>query len=403
MLGRVTIPLAAANFMNQAGRTVMAIVGPALAIELGLSASELGMLAAFLFAAYALTQLPLGVALDAYGPRRVQAALMSLAALGFATFALSSGFVGLAVGRIMIGIGISAGLMAVIKAHVDWFDHGRRAQLTGIAMAIGATGSVVATTPVQALLPAIGWRGIFGLLGLFTLSVAVWIFLAVPDKPRATGPARTLLGDIAVSGQILTSRTFWRYGPAMGTLSMFNFVYLGLWAGPWLRDVAGMDGTARAGVLFVYTLSMVLGSVITGHLSSRASVRGLPPFIVPVVCLAAMVLLQIGMMFQPSHVVAVIAFWAAAAVFGSAGPVAYVALGPLFPPEQTGRVSTAVNMLSLGAAFLVQAVVGWILDLWPRTAAGGWDPAGYSWALGLTAALQALSAVVLATAPRRGD
>jgi len=82
MLARVTIPLAAANFMNQAARTVMAIVGPVLAIELALSASELGMLAAFLFAAYAAAQLPLGVALDAFGPRRVQAALMTLAALG---------------------------------------------------------------------------------------------------------------------------------------------------------------------------------------------------------------------------------------------------------------------------------------------------------------------------------
>jgi hypothetical protein len=93
--------------------------------------------------------------------------------------------------------------------------------------------------------------------------------------------------------------------------------------------------------------------------------------------------------------------WAAAAVFGSAGPVAYVAMGQLFPPEQTGRVSTAVNMLSLGGAFLVQAAIGWILDLWPRTPAGGWDPDGYSWALGLTTGLQAVAAVVLATAPNQ--
>jgi sugar phosphate permease len=209
------------------------------------------------------------------------------------------------------------------------------------------------------------------------------------------------MGDIAVSGRILASRNFWRYGPAMGTLSMFNFAYLGLWAGPWLRDVAGMDGPARAGVLFLYTLAMVAGSMITGSASSRASIAGLPPFIVPVVCLGAMVVLQIGMMFQPSHVAVVILLWGAAAVFGAAGPVAYVAMGQLFPPEQTGRVSTAVNMLSLGGAFLVQAAIGWILDLWPRTADGGWDPAGYSWALGLTAAMQAVAAVVLATAPKQ--
>ena len=74
----------------------------------------------------------------------------------------------------------------------------------------------------------------------------------------------------------------------------------------------------------------------------------------------------------------------------------------MFPPEQTGRVSTAVNTLTLGFAFLVQAAIGWILDLWPRTASDGWDPDGYSWALALTMALQALAALVMATAQRRG-
>jgi MFS family permease len=106
MLARVTLPLAAANFLNQAARTVMAIVGPVLAVELGLSAIELGVLAACLFAAYAAVQLPLGVALDAFGPRRVQTVLMVLAAIGFATFALSPGFAGLAVARIVLGVGV---------------------------------------------------------------------------------------------------------------------------------------------------------------------------------------------------------------------------------------------------------------------------------------------------------
>src|SRR6478736_1185165 len=278
MLVRVTLPLAAANFLNQSARTVMAIVGPVLAVELGLSAIELGVLAASLFAAYAVVQLPLGVALDAFGPRRVQAVLMSLAAIGFAIFALSPGFAGLVLARIVVGVGVSAGLMAVIKAHADWFERHRVAHVTGIATAIGALGSALTTSPVQAMLPVLGWRGIFWGLGLLALAVAIWIFLSVPDKPRAPGPARTLRGDIALSGRILVSPTFWRVGPAVATLSMFNFAYLGLWAGPWLRDVAGMDGPARAGVLFLYTFAMVAGSMLTGSAASRASAAGLQPW-----------------------------------------------------------------------------------------------------------------------------
>lgn len=401
MLARVTLPLAAANFLNQAARTVMAIVGPVLAVELGLSAIELGVLAACLFAAYAAAQLPLGVALDAFGPRRVQTVLMVLAAIGFATFALSPGFAGLVVARIVLGIGVSAGLMAVIKAHADWFERSRVAYVTGIATAIGALGSALTTSPVQAMLPAVGWRGVFWVLCLLALGVAAWIFLSVPDKPRLPGPARTLRGDIALSGRILASRTFWRFGPAVATLSMFNFAYLGLWAGPWLRDVAGMDGPARAGVLLLYTVAMVAGSVLAGGAASRANAAGLPSFLVPIVCLVGMVLLQAGLMLQPSQPSVVFVLWPAIAVLGTAGPVGYIAMCQMFPPEQTGRVSTAVNTLTLGGAFLVQAAIGWILDLWPRTASDGWDPDGYSWALALTAAFQAIAALVMATAHRR--
>lgn len=401
MLVRVTLPLAAANFLNQSARTVMAIVGPVLAVELGLSAVELGVLAACLFAAYAAVQLPLGVALDAFGPRRVQTVLMVMAALGFAIFAAAPGFAGMAAARIVLGVGISAGLMAVIKAHADWFERGRVAYMTGIATAIGALGSALTTSPVQALLPALGWRGIFWVLCLLALGVAVWIFLSVPDKPRAPGAARTLRGDIALSGRIIASRTFWRVGPAVATLSMFNFVYLGLWAGPWLRDVAGMDGQARAGVLFLFTFAMVAGSMLTGSAASRATAAGLPSCLVPIACLAGMVLLQAGLMLQPRQPSVVLLLWLAIAVFGTAGPVGYIAMCQMFPPEQTGRVSTAVNTLTLGGAFLVQAAIGWILDLWPRTASDGWDPDGYSWALALTAAFQALAALVLATARRR--
>src|SRR5262249_14515565 len=163
--------------------------------------------------------------------------------------------------------------------------------------------------------------------------------------------------------------------------SMFNFAYLGLWAGPWLRDVAGMDGPARAGVLFLYTFAMVAGSVLTGSAASRANTAGMPPFLVPIVSLAGMVVLQVCLMLQPRQPLVVLVLWLAIAVSSASGPPGYIALCQMFPPEQTGRVSTAVNTLTLGFAFLVQAVIGWILDLWPRTASDGWDPDGYSWAL----------------------
>jgi predicted MFS family arabinose efflux permease len=387
MFLRVTLPLSGANFLNQAARTVMAIVGPVLAVEFGLSASELGLLAACMFATYALAQLPLGVALDTIGPRRMQTGLMLVSAAGFALFALSSGMTGFMAARVILGVGISAGLMAIIKGNSQWFDPARVAAMTGFAMAISSLGSVLATSPVEWALPLVGWRGIFWLLCGVSLAVAAWIFLSVADKP-APAARRSLKEELAVMGSILGSGAFWRHGPFPAMLSVVNFAYMGLWAGPWLRDVAGFDGAARAQTLLGYTLAALVGSALIGQATSRAVAAGRTGFFVPLVCMGFVIAGQVGLALQPASGVAVLALWLVIAFFGAAGTAGYIAVGQLFPREQMGRVSTACNTLTLGGAFFLQSAIGWILDLWPRTAAGGWDPAGYSWALGLSIFLQ---------------
>ena len=314
----------------------MAIVGPVLAVELGLSAIELGVLAACLFAAYAAAQLLLGVALDAPGPRRVQAVLMVLAAIGFAMFALSPGFAGLVAARIVLGIAISAGLMALIKAHADWFERGRVAYVTSIATAIGRLGSALTTSPVQAMLPAVGWRGVFWVL-------CCWRLAWRPDLPVGAGqaartcPARTLGATLPLSG-----RTSPR-GPSGGsvrrvaTFRCSTLAYLGLWAGPWLRDVAGMDGPARAGVLFLYTFAMVAGSMLARAPPAGGTRPACRPFSFRSCALSGMVLLQASLMLQPSQPSVVLVLWLAIAVFGAAGPVGYVGDVPgMFRPSRPG-------------------------------------------------------------------
>lgn len=399
---KVTLPLAALNFLNQASRTVMAVIGPVLAVEFALSASELGLLAACMFAAYGAAQLPVGVALDMLGTRRIQSALSLVTAAGFALFALSDGLAGFSVARVILGVGISAGLMAILKANTQWFAPAQVAGMTGLAMAVATLGSVLTTAPVEAALPSLGWRGVFWLLAGASVAVAIWIFASVRDKP---GPAahRALKDELAVMRQILGSRLFWRYGPAAAMLSILNFAYLGLWAGPWLRDVAGYDGPARAQTLLFYTLAMTAGTLLSGQASSRVQARGRSALLVPAICFGGLLAAQIGLMLQPSGAAAVTALWVLFAFSGAAGPSGYVAVGQMFPPEQMGRVSSAINTLTLGGAFLLQAAIGWILDLWPRAAAGGWDPRGYSAALLLSVAVQLVIAVRLAgwTAPWR--
>ena len=393
LFAKVTLPLSALNLINQASRTVMAVIGPALALEFSLSAGELGLLAACMFAAYAVAQLPEGLALDRIGPRRLQAALSLVTAAGFAMFALSDGFLGFAIARIVLGIGISAGLMAVIKANADWFVAASVARISAIATAIGALGSMLSTVPAQAALPAMGWRGVMWLLCAASFAVALWIFFAVPEKrePSARPPLRA---ELKVILSICTSRTFWRYAPAVAMLSALNFAYLGLWAGPWLRDVAGHDGPIRAAILLLYTFGQLAGVLVTGVLTSRAQARGHPAKRILLACSAGLLAAQIALALGPSGA-AVPVLWMLFAFCTAGATPGYVVVGQMFPREQMGRVTTAANALTLALAFVLQAVIGAVLDLWPRTPSGGWDPHGYSAALVFSVAVQALIAARL--------
>ncbi len=404
---RVTLPLSAMGFLNQAGRIVVAMIGPALALEFGLSASGLGALAAAFFAAYALAQLPVGVAMDLHGARRVQMVLGLVAAAGFAMCALAQDAAMLATGRLVSGIGIAGALIGVMKANVQWYPPHRLAAVTGAAVFIGGAGGLAFTVPVQAALPLVGWRGVFAALAVLSVLVAAWIALSVPHgrtgaavPGRAAPPRRRLSAEIGEFGRIFAHPEFLRFMPAVAITSGLVFTYQGLWAGPWLRDVGGLSDAARAGVLLAYALGMMTGQLLSGQAASALQARGADPMLVPFAGMAGVAVLQAVLIAGPRDPLAMHALWFAFACLGSSGPVAYATLAQRFPPELTGRVATAMNFSMLTLVFLLQWGIGAVLDLWPRTAAGGWDPAGYAWAMGLTLTLQSMTVLWLLAAPR---
>lgn len=400
--GRITLPLAAINFLNQGNRALVATIGPLLAIEFGLSASELGLLAACFFAAYAAAQLPIGVALDLYGPRRVQSILALVAAAGFAISALASDVLMLAFGRAIAGVGVAAGLMAMLKANTQWYPKHRVAAVTGAGLFFAGLGGVAATLPVQWVLPFLGWRGIFLVLAVLGVAVSAWIHLAVPDAPPgAVRPQRrSLLREIGEFGHIFRDRDFLRFLPAVMMLSALNFTFQGLWAGPWLRDVGGMADEARALALMIYAAGLVTGSLVTGQAASAVQARGFSPMFVPYLGIAGVLAAQAVLVLVPLGFWGIAVVWFLFAFSGSVGVAGYAAMGQRFPPELQGRVATAINFAMLVLVFMLQTGIGAILDLWPRTADGGWDPAGYAVALSLTFLLQAGAALWIVVAPR---
>src|SRR3954469_11263389 len=157
----VFCPFAVGYFFSFFFRNVNAVISKDLAREFALAPSDLGFLTATYLLAFAAFQLPLGVLLDRYGPRRVVATLLCVAAAGALTFALARDFGMLSIGRALIGLGVSGCLMGAIKAFTLWFPLSRLATLNGLYLAAGGIGAISATAPAEAVLGLYGWRALF--------------------------------------------------------------------------------------------------------------------------------------------------------------------------------------------------------------------------------------------------
>jgi MFS family permease len=398
---RVTMPLAGVNFLNQASRALIATIGPILALEFSLSATELGLLAGTFFASYCAAQLPAGLAMDLYGVRRVQIALALVAAIGFAICALSAGVLSLAIGRLVTGLGISVGMIAMLTAHGQWVPRSKVPAITGAGIFLASFGGLLATLPAQLIIPTIGWRGVFWLMAVVAafVSAAIWYFVPEPArKPRRVMSVRQELGEYR---RIFTHIAFLRFAPALIILSGLNFAYGGLWAGPWLRDVGGFSDEPRAVLLLVYMSGMMVGSFCSGQVATFLNHRGYDQMSAAWIAMAGLFFCQIALLFYDfAYPGWVGLLWFSFAFFSAAGPTGYSAIAGRFPAELAGRVGTALNGSMLAFVFVLQNAIGWILDLWPRAANGGWSPAGYFWAMVVTLVLQALATIWMVS-PRR--
>ena len=189
LVATVLLPFAAGYYLSYVFRTINALISGPLATEFGLSAADLGLLTAVLFLTFGAVQLPLGAWLDRFGPRRVQAVLLSIAAIGATIFACAPNLLWLILGRALIGLGVAGALMGGLKAIVLWWPAERIALANGWLITLGALGAVTATAPAEMLIASIGWRGLFLLLAALAAIAAVLILRFVPERP-ARGPRR---------------------------------------------------------------------------------------------------------------------------------------------------------------------------------------------------------------------
>lgn len=387
---RLFLPFAAGYFLSYVFRTVNAVAAPDLVADTGLSANALGLLTSTYMAAFAVLQLPLGLLLDRFGPRRVEAALLLLSALGSLIFALADGLVGLSFGRALIGAGVSGCMMAAFKAFAMWFPPQRLPVVNACLMVFGALGAISATVPVEWFLGLLDWRALFVGLAGFTLVVAASVHGFVPDHDAPPGHL-TLRAQIGGLGEVFRDRLFQGLAP-LAALSMGgSLAIIGLWLGPWLRDVAALERGAVAGHLMLVTTAMGVGFLAMGVLTDRLTRVGLRAMTVAGVGMAGFVAVIVVLAAGGAGNALRWPLLAALGFLATAGSVSYSMLSQHFPRDYAGRANTALNVLVFASAFAVQWGMGTILGYWEDPVSHRYAPAGYRVAFGVVAGAQVIA------------
>ena len=366
---------AAGYFLSYSFRSIGPLIAPDLMRDIGLDANRLGLLASVYFLTFAIAQPVIGIAMDRYGPARVNAVLFTIAAAGAALFAWSESLAGLAIGRGLIGLGVAGALMTSFKAFVIWYEPRHREALTGAMMAVGGVAAMMVSIPAELLMRVIGWRGMFWLLGGASVLAAAALWWRIPaqrvaqngshsaSSPVASGDGRADdLGGGATIGYrgIVTSRIFASYLP----LSLFGSggfsAIQSLWAGPWLIDVAGHTRAAAAQVLFVYGFALLLGYFGIGMLGARIASSATAPrrWYIGSLAVAFAALAAIISNVWPASS----APWFVYGLTLGASMLAYPALTKAFPAAIAGRVVTAYNFVMFAGAFALQWSMGALIQ-----------------------------------------
>ena len=386
----VFLPFACGYFFSYFYRVVNAVVAPDLQRDIGVNAEQLGLLSAAYFLTFAACQIPLGVLLDRFGPRRVQGTLYSIAALGALVFSMGDSVTMLFLGRAIIGIGVSGGLMAALKAIVLWFPRERIALVNGWYIACGGLGVLAATQPVAFALEFTDWRGLFVILALATLAAGALILFVVPEKPGSVaegGVGQQIAGVL----EIYRSRYFWRIAPLMFTCAAASMAIQGLWAGPWLADVAGLARDQIAPVLLSTAAFFTIGVFLSGPFAAGLQRMGMG---LASACNVAAILYTAAVLWLvclPD--VSPYIPWALFGFLGTLTSLVFAGMVERFPATHVGRANTACNVLVFAAAFGYQYGIGAVVELWPPVDGGGYPVVAYVTAFLAVIATQAVAIV----------
>lgn len=347
MLKAGLVSLVLAYMLSQFYRAFLAVLAPVLQDQVGAGPGDLALSSGLWFIAFALMQLPVGAALDRFGPRRTVAWLMAVGGAGGAViFAMADAPWHLHLAMTALGIGCSPALMGPYFIFAREYPPASFGMLAGVLVGFGSLGNILGASPLVWVIEAAGWRQTLWGLAAVTLMVAALVLAAVRD------PARLGAGHPQGSiGQILRLRALWFIVPLFGVNYAVTAAIRGLWAAPWLEQVHGADATQIGRVTLAMGLAMVAGSFAVGPAARLAgSARRATMLFSAVMIVTLAVMWQAPALPLPT----VTALLVVLGFFGSAYPLLMAHGRSFLPPHLVGRGMTFLNMISIGGVGVMQ-------------------------------------------------
>lgn len=371
--------LAATTSLSQFFRASTTVIAPELIRDLTLSPGMLGFAGAAFFLALGVAQVPVGILFDRIGARATVAVLAVIAVAGAILHASIADGRGLALARFVLGLGHGGSFMATVFLISRWYPRARWSTALSWVFAASMLGIVCAGTPLAILSERLGWREAFLIMAGLQAAVGVLFFVLVRDDPPGTAPrprATETLGQ-ALAGFV----TILRLPGLLRVMALQLFAYavlatmMGLWAGPYLNDVHGLDALARGNVLVAMAAAQTLGVLATGPLDRIFDTRKWVA--VAGAGLTILVLAALAAAPHPPTPVAIGLLVGLAAV--STYGVVVVSHGRTFYPDPlAGRGTTAFNLVQVLGCAMVPMATGLIPGFFPVTASG-YAAVAYQW------------------------
>ena len=333
--------------------------------DLGVGAALIGNLSAFYYYGYAGMQIPVGMLIDRFGPRRLMSAAGIVCAIGCVIFSMSTAFWGVAGGRFLIGASAAFSFVGAMSVAAMWFPARRFALLSGLAMMLGMAGGVAGQAPLRLLVDTVDWRQASLLLGLGGLIIASAAFAFVRDRPS---PEHSKIQALAGLGQVVRNRQTLLIAVAgLGTTAPL-LGFAGLWGVPYLVAAYGLDRAAAASITSTMFIGWGIGAPLMGWFSDYIGKRRVPFILGLLLATCAMA----AMLVPGLPVPALMTLCFLCGLGGSSQIVGFAAAREHNPVANRGTTLGFVNGMVTGAGALYQPLVGWGLDrAWAGQMTGG--------------------------------